>query len=167
MQRKQQKTHKLEMVGTPQKTKKLGLIPSERFKMIEEFLLVSSVPSYFCIIVLVIISSTFASIPWIAISTHIIISLLSVLIAFILLIKWVAVLQSLYTRALAERGNEEATAMALGAACICIMLTRLIVLVAVHASELSAPVLILLFVLPIMLIWQYRHIIFGAPKNNE
>lgn len=165
MPKYQQNNYKVEILAEPQKTKKLGLMPSERFKMIEECLLVGSVPSYFLIIVLVIITSAFASIPWIAISSHIFISLLSVAIAFILLIKWVSVLQSVYTRVLSDRGNEEAIAMALGVACICVTLTGLIVLVAAHAGEISTPLLILLFVLPIMLIWQYRHIIFGAHEN--
>lgn len=162
MQESQQKTHKLEILEKQQKTRKLGMAPSEHFEMIEERLLLFSVPSYFFVIILVIISSTFASIPWIAISTHMLISLMSVSIAFILLIKWVAVLQKMYTRTLADRGNEETLAMSIGVACICVLLAGLIVLVAVHAGELSAPSLVLLFVLPIMLIWQYRYIIFGT-----
>ena len=162
MQESHQETHKLEMLKRQQKTKKLNMEPSERFEMIEERLLIASVPSYFFVIVMVIISSTFASIPWIAIATHMLISLVSVSIAFILLIKWVAVLRKMYTHALADRSNEETLAMAIGVACICVLLAGLIVLVAVHAGDLSAPSLVLLFVLPIMLIWQYRHIIFGA-----
>ena len=162
MQESQQKTHKLEVLERQQKTRKLGIAPSERFEMIEERLLLFSVPAYFFVIILVIISSTFASIPWVAISTHMLISLMSVSIAFILLIKWVAVLQKMYTRTLADRGNEETLAMSIGVACICVLLAGLIVLVAVHAGELSAPSLVLLFVLPIMLIWQYRYIIFGT-----
>jgi len=165
MQESQQKTHKLEVLKGQPSTRKLGIAPSERFEMIEERLLLFSVPSYFFVIVLVIISSTFASIPWIAISTHMLISLMSVSIAFILLRKWVAVLQKMYTRTLADRGNEVTLAISIGVACICVLLAGLIVLVAVHAGELSAPSLVLLFVLPIMLIWQYRYIIFGAHEK--
>src|SRR5947207_14982311 len=106
MRKEQQKSYKLEILERPKKTNKLGMTPSELFEMIEERLLVASVPSYFVVIVLVIIASTFPSVPWVTLPTHLIISLLSVLIAFILLIKWVAMLRSLYAHALADRGEE-------------------------------------------------------------
>ena len=121
-------------------------------------------PSYFVAIVLVIIASTFASVPWVTLPTHLVISLLSVLIAFILLIKWVTLLRRLCAHALADRG-EETLSLAIGAACVCLMLAGLIVLVAAHAGELSVQLLTLLVILPLMLIWQYRHIIFGAPEK--
>jgi hypothetical protein len=165
MQKSQKQTHTFEALEGQQKDKKLNLMYQERFNMIEERLLVGSVPCYFFVIILVMIASAFAAVPWMVLSIHMLISLLSVSIAFVLLIKWVAVLRSMYIRAVADRGNEETVAMALGAGCVCVMLTGLIVLVAVHASELSVPSLILLFVLPIMLIWQYRHIIFGAHEK--
>ncbi len=160
-----QKNYRLEILEISKKTKKLGMMPSEVFEMIERRLLVSSVPLYFVVIVLVIIASTFASVPWVALPAHLIISLLSVLIAFVLLIKWVAMLRCLCTRALADRGSEEAVAAAVGAACVCLLLAGLIVLVATNADTLSAPLLVLLVILPIMLIWQYRHIIFGAREK--
>lgn len=164
MRKEQQKTHGLKILERSKKTNKLGMTPSELFEMIEGRLLVGSVPSYFVVIVLVIIASTFPSVPWVTLPTHLLISLLSVLIAFILLIKWVAMLRRLCAHALADRG-EEAIAVAIGAACVCLVLAGLIVLVAAHAAELSVPLLVLLVILPVMLIWQYRHIIFGAREK--
>jgi hypothetical protein len=160
----QPKTEKLREQSQTQ-TKWLGMTPSERFEMIEGRFLVASVPIYFVVIVLVIIASTFPSVVWVALSTHLLISLMSVLIAFILLIKWVALLRKMYTKAVADRGSEETTAIAIGAACICLLLAGLIVLVAAHANELSSSVLVLLVILPILLIWQYRHIIFGEQEK--
>lgn len=165
MRRWQQKNYKLEILEMPKKTKKLGTEPSEVFEVIEERLLLSGVPLYFVVIVLVIIASTFASVPWVALPADLVISLLSVLIAFVLLIKWVAMLRRLCARALADRSSEEAVAVAAGAACVCLLLAGLIVLVATNADALSVPLLVLLVILPVMLIWQYRHIIFGAREK--
>jgi hypothetical protein len=165
MRKESQKNYRLEILEIPKKTKKLGTTPSEVFERIEERLLLSSVPLYFVVIVLVIIASTFASVPWVVLPAHLVISLLSVLIAFVLLIKWVAMLRRLCARALADRSSEEAVAAATGAACVCLLLAGLIVLVATNANALSAPLLVLLVILPVMLIWQYRYIIFGAREK--
>src|SRR5207248_1707565 len=154
MRKDQRQFYRLEILDRPKKTKKLGMAHSEIFEMIEERLLVGSVPAYFIVIVLVIIASTFASVPWVTLPTHLVISLLSVLIAFILLIKWVTLLRRLCAHALADRG-EETLSLAVGAACVCLMLAGLIVLVAAHAGELSVQLLMLLVILPLMLIWQY------------
>ncbi len=165
MRKGSQKNYRLEILEIPKKTKKLGMTPSEVFEMIEERLLLSSVPLYFVVIVLVIIASTFVSVPWVALPAHLVISLLSALIAFVLLIKWVAMLRRLCMRALADRSSEEAVAVAVGAACVCLLLAGLIVLVATNADTLSAPLLVLLVILPIMLIWQYWHIIFSTREK--
>jgi hypothetical protein len=162
MHRRQQKNYKFEIIEMPKKTRKLGTEPSEVFEAIEKRLLLGSIPLYFVVILLVIIASTFASVPWVALPAHLVISFLSVLIALVLLIKWVTTLRHLCARALADRSSEEAIAVAIGAACVCLLLAGLTVLVATNANALSAPLLILLVILPIMLIWQYRHIISGA-----
>jgi hypothetical protein len=153
------------MEPSQQTTKKLGMTPSERFEVFEGRLLLISVPLYFVVIVLLIVASTFASVLWVTLPTHLLISLLSVLIAFVLLIKWVAVLRKMYMQAVADRGSDETIAVAIGAACICLLLAGLIVLVAAHAGEVSTPVLVLLVIEPILLIWQYRHIAFGEHEN--
>ena len=152
------------MEQNQQQTKNLGTAPSERFEIIEGRLLPLSVPLYFVAIVLLIVASTFASIPWVTLPTHLLISLLSVLIAFVLLIKWVTMLRKM-SQAVADRGSDETTAVAIGAACICLLLAGLIVLVAAHAGEASTPMLVLLVIEPILLIWQYLHIASGEHEN--
>ena len=143
------------MEQSQQTTKKPGMTPSERFEIVEGRLMLISVPLYIVAIVLLIVASTFASIPWVTLPTHMLISLLSVLIAFVLLIKWVAMLRKMYTQAIADRGSDETTAVAIGTACICLLLAGLIVLVAAHAGEASTPALVLLVIEPILLIWRY------------
>jgi len=159
MRKWKQKDHRFDIIDIPKKTKKLGSESSDIFETIEKRLLLSSVPLYFVVIVFVIIASTFAFVPWIVLPAHLIISLLSVFIALVLLIKWVTTLRYLCARALADRSSEEAIAVAIGAACVCLLLAGLIVLVATNTSALSAPLLILLIIQPIMLLWHYRHII--------